>query len=146
MVGAGPNGLAAAVALSRAGRSVLLIEANDRIGGGARTEELTLPGFLHDRCSAIHPLGVASPFFRSLPLGDHGLEWVHPEVAMAHPLEDGTAAVLTRSLDQSAEQMGADSTTWRRESRASELRNRDEVSTSTISERITSSERLVWRD
>jgi phytoene dehydrogenase-like protein len=92
---------------------VLLIEADDRIGGGARTEELTLPGFLHDRCSAIHPLGVASPFFRSLPLGDHGLEWVHPEVAMAHPLEDGTAAVLTRSLDQTAEQMGADNRAWR---------------------------------
>jgi phytoene dehydrogenase-like protein len=114
VVGAGPNGLAAAIALAQAGRSVLLIEANDRIGGGARTEELTLPGFRHDRCSAIHPLCVASPFFRTLPLDDHGLEWVHPAVAMAHPLEDGTAAVLTRSLDETAEQMGVDCKAWRR--------------------------------
>jgi phytoene dehydrogenase-like protein len=93
---------------------VVLIEANDRIGGGARTEELTLPGFLHDRCSAIHPLGMASPFFRNLPLGDLGLEWVHPEVAVAHPLPDGTAGVVTGSVAETAEQMGADAAMWRR--------------------------------
>jgi phytoene dehydrogenase-like protein len=74
VVGAGPNGLAAAIATAQAGRSVLVVEANDRIGGGSRTEELTLPGFLHDRYSAIHPLGIASPFFRTLPMGTHGLE------------------------------------------------------------------------
>jgi phytoene dehydrogenase-like protein len=114
VVGGGPNGLAAALALAQTGRSVLVVEANDRIGGGARTEELTLPGFLHDRCSAIHPLGVASPFFATLPLSDCGLDWVHPAVPVAHPLEDGTAGVLARSVDETAEQMGVDRTAWRR--------------------------------
>src|SRR5262245_51307672 len=94
VVGAGPNGLAAAVTLARAGRSVLLLEAKDTVGGGARTAELTLPGFLHDVCSAIHPLGLASPFFRSVPLAEHGIEWIQPDYPLAHPFDDGTAAVL----------------------------------------------------
>jgi phytoene dehydrogenase-like protein len=88
IVGAGPNGLAAAITLARAGRSVLIIEGRDTIGGGTRSAELTLPGFLHDVCSAIHPLAMASPFFHSLPLADHGLRWVHPGIpaaAMARP-------------------------------------------------------------
>ena len=102
VVGAGPNGLSAAVALARAGRRVTVYEAADRIGGGTRTEELTLPGFLHDVCSAVHPMGAGSPFFRQLPLAEHGLEWIHPPVLMAHPFDDGGAAVLLRSLDDTA--------------------------------------------
>src|SRR5437762_1199850 len=90
VIGAGPNGLSAAVALARAGRSVLVIEARETIGGGARSAELTLPGFVHDVCSAIHPMGVFSPFLRTLPLADHGLSWVHPSSPLAHPLDDGT--------------------------------------------------------
>src|SRR5213079_3037864 len=91
VVGSGPNGLAAAITLAQAGRSVLVFEAKDTIGGGARTKELTLPGFQHDVCSAIHPLGLASPFFRSLPLEQYGLEWIQPSAPLAHPLDDGTA-------------------------------------------------------
>ena len=98
VVGAGPNGLAAAVTLARAGRSVLVVEAGDRPGGGAGSAELTLPGVIHDVCSAVHPLAAASPFVRSLPLAAHGLEWAHPEIDLAHPLDDGTAALLSRSL------------------------------------------------
>src|SRR6266513_1307873 len=90
VIGAGPNGLAAAVALARAGCSVVVFEAADTIGG-CRTTELTLPGFLHDVCSAIHPLGAGSPFFRTLPLADHGLQWIYPPAPLAHPLDDGTA-------------------------------------------------------
>src|SRR5687767_9311716 len=86
VVGSGPNGLAAAVTLAGSGLSVLVVEASDTIGGGSRTAELTLPGFLHDVCSAIHPLGVGSPFFRGLSLAEHGLEWVQPPAALAHPL------------------------------------------------------------
>src|ERR671938_130164 len=93
VVGAGPNGLAAAITLARAGRSVVVLEAAERAGGGARSEGLTLPGFVHDVCSAVHPFGVASPFFASLPLADHGLEWVHPDAPAAHPLPDGSAVV-----------------------------------------------------
>src|SRR5947207_15336644 len=97
VVGAGPNGLAAAIVLARAGLSVRVLEAADSVGGGARSAELTLPGFVHDVCSAIHPLGVASPFFRTLPLAEHGLEWVEPPAALAHPFDDGTAGLLERS-------------------------------------------------
>jgi phytoene dehydrogenase-like protein len=114
VVGAGPNGLAAAVALARAGRSVVVLEATDTVGGGARSEELTLPGFLHDSCSAVHPLGAGSPFFTDLPLDDHGLAWAHAELPAAHPLPDGSAAVLGHSLDQTAAALGRDARAWRR--------------------------------
>ncbi|MEM7602739.1 MAG: NAD(P)/FAD-dependent oxidoreductase, partial [Verrucomicrobiota bacterium] len=104
VIGSGPNGLAAAVRLAQEGRSVLVMEGHERPGGGARTAELTLPGFCHDVCSAIHPMGVASPFFRTLPLGDFGLEWIHPEIPLAHPFDDGTAAVMHRSVSETAKQ------------------------------------------
>jgi len=104
VVGAGPNGLAAAVELTRSGRRVLVVEGSNTIGGGTRTEELTLPGFLHDVCAAIHPLGVASPFFRSIGVGD----WIHPEIPVTHPLDNGRAGVLYRSLDQTATALGPD--------------------------------------
>lgn len=108
VVGSGPNGLAAAITLARAGLSVTVFEEYPTIGGGTRTEELTLPGFWHDVCSAVHPLGVASPFFLSLPLHEHGLEWIYPEIQLAHPLPDGTSALLHRSLDKTAELLGSD--------------------------------------
>src|SRR5262245_33715587 len=114
VVGAGPNGLAAAVELARKGRSVLVLEAADTIGGGTRTKELTLPGFRHDVCSAIHPTALASPFFSELPLADHGLEWIHPPLPIAHPLDDSTSAVLDRSVDVTADALGADANAYRR--------------------------------
>jgi phytoene dehydrogenase-like protein len=114
VVGAGPNGLAAAVEMARAGLSVRVLEAADTVGGGARSAELTLPGFVHDVCSAIHPLGIASPFFRSLPLADHGLEWVEPPAALAHPFDDGGAALLARSPDAAMPTLGEDDERWRR--------------------------------
>lgn len=113
VVGSGPNGLAAAITLAKAGRSVLLLEAKDTIGGGTRTQELTLPGFRHDVCSAIHPLALTSPFFRSLDLGPHGLEWVHPPAPLAHPLDDGPAVLLERSLEATAEDLGQDESRYR---------------------------------
>ena len=113
VVGAGPNGLAAAVTLARAGRSVLVVEASDRPGGGASSAELTLPGVIHDVCSAVHPLAAASPFLRALPLAEHGLEWAHPEIDLAHPLDDGTAALLSRSLSHTAASLGSDGDAWR---------------------------------
>lgn len=114
VVGAGPNGLAAAITLARAGRSVLVVEARDTVGGGTRSAELTLPGFTHDVCSAIHPLGVASPFFQELPLDRHGLEWVFPPAAVAHPLDDGSAAVAERGVAETARQLGADGAAYSR--------------------------------
>jgi phytoene dehydrogenase-like protein len=102
VVGSGPNGLAAAVTLARAGRSVHVLEAAGTIGGGARSAELTLPGFVHDTCSAIHPLGVASPVFRMLPLAEHGLSFCHPPAPLAHPFDDGSAVVLERSVAETA--------------------------------------------
>ena len=114
VVGAGPNGMAAAVALARAGLDVTVIEAKDTIGGGTRTEELTVPGVLHDVCSAFHPLAVGSPFLQSLELEQYGLEWRWPEIDLAHPLDDGQAGVLTRSVDETADGLGADARTWRR--------------------------------
>ncbi|MEU9734220.1 NAD(P)/FAD-dependent oxidoreductase [Streptomyces sp. NPDC048002] len=107
VVGAGPNGLTAAVELARRGFSVAVFEARDTVGGGARTEELTLPGFRHDPCAAAHPLGVNSPAFRALPLGRYGLEWLHADLPMAHPFPDGTAAVLSRSVGETAASFGA---------------------------------------
>jgi len=108
VVGSGPNGLAAAIELALAGRSVLVLEGAATPGGGLRTEELTLAGFRHDVCSAVHPLGAASPFFRRLPLGAHGLEWVESPAAIAHPLDDGSAVVLERSVAATAVQLGGD--------------------------------------
>src|SRR5712692_3901803 len=99
VVGSGPNGLAAAITLARAGCSVLVCEANATIGGGARSAELTLPGFVHDVCSAVHPLAAGSPFFRTLPLQRFGLEWIQPEIPLAHPLDDGSAARLYKEVD-----------------------------------------------
>ncbi|MFJ3492761.1 phytoene desaturase family protein [Streptomyces sp. NPDC086091] len=106
VVGAGPNGLTAAVELARRGFSVALFEARETVGGGARTEELTLPGFRHDPCSAAHPLAVNSPAFRAMPLERYGLEWLHSDLAMAHPFPDGTAAVLSRSVAETAASFG----------------------------------------
>ncbi|MCX5203118.1 NAD(P)/FAD-dependent oxidoreductase [Streptomyces sp. NBC_00237] len=115
VVGAGPNGLTAAVELARRGFSVAVFEAKDTVGGGARTEELTLPGFRHDPCSAVHPLGVGSPAFKAMPLERYGLEWLHPELPMAHPWDDGTAAVLSRSVAETAASFGPrDAGTYRR--------------------------------
>ena len=103
VVGAGPNGLAAAITMRDAGYSVLVLEAKDTVGGGMRTSELTLPGYLHDVCSAIHPLGIGSPFFRSLPLNEYGLEWIQPPIPFVHPLDGGSAVSLQRSLSATAE-------------------------------------------
>lgn len=114
MIGAGPNGLAAAITLAEAGRSVLVIEGAPTIGGGARSAELTLPGFVHDVCSAVHPLAVASPGLRSMQLERHGLRWLHPEVPLAHPLPSAPAAVMLRSLDDTAAGLGADGRAWAR--------------------------------
>ena len=106
VVGAGPNGLAAAIVLARAGRSVKVIEGAETIGGGARTMELTQPGFHHDVCSAVHPLGLGSPFFRELPLEDFGLRWVQPEIPYAHPLSPREAVFIERSVEATAAQLG----------------------------------------
>lgn len=114
VVGSGPNGLSAAVAIAQAGASVLVLEARDSIGGGTRTAELTLPGFTHDVCSAVHPMGILSPFFRTLPLEAHGLRWLHPRASVAHPLDDGPAVLLRRSLDETAAQLGRDGPAYRR--------------------------------
>jgi phytoene dehydrogenase-like protein len=108
VVGSGPNGLAAAITMQQAGLSVLVLEGKETIGGGLRTAEITLPGFLHDICSAIHPMAAASPYFTTLPLQEHGLEFIYPKVAAAHPFDDGTAAVLKNSLTETAQLLGAD--------------------------------------
>jgi phytoene dehydrogenase-like protein len=114
LIGSGPNGLAAAVTIARAQRSVLVLEAAPVIGGGAKSAELTLPGYIHDVCSAIHPMAVASKFFREAPLAGHGLEWIHPPLPLAHPLDDGTAAVLARSIDETGESLGTDAVAYKR--------------------------------
>lgn len=109
VVGAGPNGLSAAIVLAREGLSVLLIEAKETVGGGARSAELTRRGFVHDICSAIHPMGVVSPLFQQLSLD---VEWIHPPFALAHPFDDGSAAYLSRSLEETAESLGPDRDAW----------------------------------
>lgn len=115
VIGAGPNGLTAAVELARRGMSVEVFEAHDTIGGGARTEELTLPGYRHDPCSAVHPLAAGSPAFAAMDLERHGLRWLHPDLPLAHPFPDGTAAVLSRSVGETAMSLGAhDAGTYRR--------------------------------
>jgi phytoene dehydrogenase-like protein len=114
VVGAGPNGLAAAIELARAGRSVLVLEAALEVGGGVRSAALTLPGFVHDVCSAIHPLGAGSPFLRALPLAEHGLAWTYSPAPLAHPLDDGTAILLERSIAATAAGLGRDGAAYRR--------------------------------
>ena len=114
VIGSGPNGLAAAIEIARAGRSVCLFEANSTIGGGTRSLELTLPGFIHDVCSAVHPLAAASPFFTQLPLQKYGLEFVSPPAALAHPFDDGTALTLVKSLDRTAEILGRDGASYKK--------------------------------
>ena len=116
VVGGGPNGLAAAIVLARAGRRVRLLEARDTVGGGCRSAELTVPGVIHDVCSAVHPLGRSSPLFRELDLDRHGLEWVDPPIQLAHPLDDGPAALLHRDVETTVAGFGsaADAETYRR--------------------------------
>ncbi|MEU6595359.1 NAD(P)/FAD-dependent oxidoreductase, partial [Streptomyces sp. NPDC046881] len=114
VVGAGPNGLAAAVALAQGGLDVTVLEAADEIGGGTRSGELTLPGLLHDHCSAVHPLGVGSPFLRTLDLERYGVTWAWPEVDLAHPLDGGRAGVLVRSLERTVQGLGVDGPAWER--------------------------------
>lgn len=114
VIGSGPNGLAAAIELARSGRSVCVLEGRETIGGGARSGELTLPGFIHDICSAIHPLALASPFFRSLPLDQYGLEWIQPPIAAAHPFDDGTAAALERSIERTRDTLPEDALAYSR--------------------------------
>ena len=114
VVGAGPNGLAAAITLARAGRSVLVLEANPTVGGGARSAALTVPGFVHDVCSAVLPLGRASPVFADWPLASHGLDWVEPPVALAHPFDDAAALLVRRNLDATASGLGPDGEAYRR--------------------------------
>jgi phytoene dehydrogenase-like protein len=114
VVGAGPNGLSAAITLARAGRSVLVVEANDTPGGGVRSGPLTGPGFIQDLCSAVYPMAAGSPFFATLPLAEHGLRWVHPPVPLAHPFGDGSAAALHRDLEETAAGLGEDARAYRR--------------------------------
>ena len=114
VVGSGPNGLAAAIVLARAGLAVRVVEAEETVGGGCRSAELTLPGFVHDVCAAIHPLAVASSFLRSVPLEEHGVEWIEPPAALAHPFDDGTAALLVRSVAETAASLGVDAGRYRK--------------------------------
>ena len=114
MIGSGPNGLAAAIALAQAGWKVTVFEAQPTIGGGSRSAELTLPGFVHDVCSAVHATAAASPFFRTLPLSEYGVEWIEPPAMVAHPFDDGTAAVIERSIDRTAAAFGRDRESYTR--------------------------------
>ncbi|HEU4521937.1 MAG TPA: NAD(P)/FAD-dependent oxidoreductase [Thermoanaerobaculia bacterium] len=125
VVGAGPNGLAAAIELARHDLSVLILEANDTIGGGARTEAVTLEGYRHDICSAIHPMSVVSPFLKTLPLHDHGLEWAWSPAAIAHPLDDHSAASMVESLEETADGLGEDGPAYRRLMKPFVVRSKD---------------------
>jgi phytoene dehydrogenase-like protein len=113
VVGSGPNGLAAAARLARAGLSVTVLEASEAIGGGTRSSEMIVPGLVHDHCSAFHPIAAGSPFLQELKLADHGLRWLQPEVDCAHPLDDGSAGVFYKSIDRTAEALGRDGPRWR---------------------------------
>ncbi len=113
VVGGGPNGLAAAITIARAGRSVALLEAEPTVGGGVRSAELTLPGFIHDVCSAIHPLARGSPFFAQLPLERHGLRWIEPPIGLGHPLDDGSVALVSRDVAATAARLGTDGAAYR---------------------------------
>src|SRR5215203_985824 len=114
VVGAGPNGLAAAIVLGRAGLNVTVMEAQDTIGGGCRTETLTLPGYRHDVCAAIHPMGVASPLFQRLRLTDYGVTWLPARFGLAHPLDDGRVALLSRRMSDTSASLGNDGEEWLR--------------------------------
>src|ERR1700679_4287907 len=114
VIGSGPNGLAAAIVLAQTGMRVEVFEAEAEPGGAVRTLPLTLPGFWHDFGSAVYPFAAGSPFFSALPLGDHGLEWIHGDSPLAHPLDDGSAVVLERDLDETERLLGPDGKTWRR--------------------------------
>ncbi|MGB7946635.1 MAG: NAD(P)/FAD-dependent oxidoreductase [Candidatus Binatia bacterium] len=114
VIGAGPNGLSAAIVLAQKGKSVVVYEAQAEVGGAVRSAQLTLPGFIHDVCSSVYPLAIGSPFFRELPLAQHGLEWVQPPAALAHPLDDGTVVTLERSVEETAAQLGADAKAYKK--------------------------------
>ena len=122
VIGAGPNGLSAAIVLAQAGLEVEVLEAQSTAGGAARTLELTLPGFRHDFGSAVYPLGAGSPFFSSQPLMDHGLLWIHSPAPLAHPLDDGTAVMLERDLHTTTGSLGIDGRAWDARCRAGRFR------------------------
>ncbi len=113
IIGSGPNGLAAGILLLKAGLSAIILEAAGKTGGGTRTSELTIPGFLHDVCSAVHPLGAGSPFFQRLPLSDYGLKWIYPPRSVVHPFEDNTAAYISPSVAETAESLEKDSEAYK---------------------------------